>query len=67
MGVYHATYIVDGFVADDVYVAGVGIDFDFGDMAAVGPAWTGDRACRVDVDALLGLSRGKLMDVASLS
>ena len=40
--VHGAADVVDGDVGDHLHAAGIGIDFDFADMGAVGVAGLGD-------------------------
>src|SRR4029450_4183799 len=51
----HAADIVDRPVAIDLDGAGLRIDFDFADVRSVGPCRIGNRARRIEHDALLRL------------
>src|ERR1700681_3466177 len=59
-GIDDAAHVVDRPVAGQLNRARLRIDFDFADVAAVGPGGTGDGARRVEHNALLRLPAGDL-------
>src|SRR5690606_32269658 len=59
-GIDHPAHVVAGRVRDDVRDAGLGIDLDLADMAAVRPGRPAHRGRRIDVDRLARLARGEL-------
>jgi hypothetical protein len=55
--------VVDRPVAVEMHGAGLRVDLDFADVAAVGPARRVDGALRAELDALVGLPRGELEQI----
>ena len=53
----HRAEIVDDGVALDLHVAGIGIDLDLGDVAAVGKRFGGGRPCMSGVEPRLHAGR----------